>query len=287
MNISHRLTACTLSCLVALLGTAAPSPGEKATEGQPVVLARSYTLPSKILEQQRRINVYVPPGYETGDRRYPVLYLLDGGTKEDFFHIAGIASLAADYRNIREFILVGIEGIDRYHDLTPPSEVAQDRKQLPTSGGSAKFRAFLEKELVPYVSSHFRLTDESVLIGESAAGLFVTETLLRQPELFGGYIAISPSLWWNDQALAKASAQSLQAPAFPKDRRLYLTIADEGGTMRAGVDMLVAALKAHAPKEMTWTFVPMTEETHATTFHPAALDAVRIMFAGKKAETAP
>jgi hypothetical protein len=207
-----------------------------------------------------------------------VLYLLDGGVKEDFFHIAGIASLAADFRKIREFIVVGIEGIDRYHDFTYPTTVESDSQRLPTNGGSARFRMFLGSELTPFIEQRFRVTEESVLMGESAAGLFVTETLLRQPDLFRGYIAVSPMLWWDGQSLAREADSLLRKP-FPPARRLYLTIADEGGPMGEGVDRLVEALQAHAPGDMDWIFVPMGQETHGTVFHPAALSAVRRLFA--------
>lgn len=245
---------------------------------EPVTIASAYTLESRVLGQTRRINVYFPPSYSEGNRRYPVLYLLDGGVKEDFFHVAGIASLAADFRHIREFIVVGIEGIDRYHDLTYPSSVASERERLPTSGGSAAFRRFIGTELEPFVEGHFRVTEETVLMGESAAGMFVTETLLRQPALFSGYIAVSPMLWWDRQSLAREAGTLLEKP-FPPHRRLYLTIADEGGEMRQGVDLLVAALKGHPAPAIDWTFVPMEQETHGTTFHPAALAAVRKFFA--------
>jgi hypothetical protein len=207
-----------------------------------------------------------------------VLYLLDGGVQEDFVHIAGIASLAADFRQIREFILVGIEGIDRYHDLTPLTTVESDRQRLPTSGGAGRFRRFLASELKPLIERSFRVTDESGLMGESAAGLFVVETFLREPELFSSYAAISPMLWWDDQSLARQVDSLLRKP-FPPGRRLYLTIADEGGAMQEGVDRLVRGLKAAAPRNLEWTYVPMAPETHGTTFHPAALNAVRRLFA--------
>jgi predicted alpha/beta superfamily hydrolase len=245
---------------------------------EPVCIGTSYTIPSKVLDQTRRINVYLPPSYAEGDARYPVLFLLDGGVKEDFFHIAGIASLAADFRHIREFIVVGIEGIDRYHDLTFPSTVQSDKDRLPTNGGSEKFRRFLAAELVPYVREHFRVSEETVLMGESAAGLFVTETFLKEPDLFAGYIAVSPSLWWDHQSLARQADVFLRKP-FPHNRRLYLTVANEGDEMRQGVDLLVTALRSHAPRDLVWTFVPMEQEEHGTIFHPAALDAVRKFFA--------
>jgi predicted alpha/beta superfamily hydrolase len=249
-----------------------------AERPEPVEFGSSYTLPSRILGQTRRINVYLPPGYAKDDARYPVLYLLDGGVGEDFLHIAGIASLAADFRNIREFVLVGIEGIDRYHDLTYPTTVDSDRQRLPTNGGSDRFRAFLTAELKPFIEQRFRVTEESAIMGESAAGLFVTETLLRHPDVFKAYVAVSPMLWWDGQSLARQADSLLRKP-FPPARRLYLTIADEGGTMREGVDRLVEALKAHAPASLDWTFVSMDRESHGTTFHPAALNAVRKLFA--------
>jgi predicted alpha/beta superfamily hydrolase len=245
---------------------------------EPVTIGESYPLRSAVLGQTRRINVYLPPGYTEPDSRFPVLYLLDGGIREDFLHIAGIASLAADFRKIREFVVVGVEGIDRYHDLTYPTTIESDRQRLPTSGGSARFRMFLDTELKPFIQQRFRVTGESVLMGESAAGLFVTETLLRQPNLFSGYIAVSPMLWWDGQSLSREADSLLRKP-FPGARRLYLTIADEGGAMREAVERLVAALQAHAPPELSWTFAPMELETHGTTFHPAALNAVRMLFA--------
>lgn len=249
---------------------------------QPIVIGQSYSLPSKILGQTRRINVYVPPGYDKNNQRYPVVYLLDGGVAEDFLHIVGIASLAADFRNMREFMVVGIEGIDRYHDLTHPTTVQAERKKLPTNGGSAAFRSFLADELQPFVQKTFRVTDESVLVGESVAGLFVVETLLHRPDLFEGYIAVSPSLWWDGHSLAKEAATRLKKRPFPANRRLYLTIADEGGEMRQAVEMVVDAVKAQSPKDFQLTFAPKEQETHGTIFHPAALEAFRKFFATPK-----
>ncbi len=252
----------------------------------PIVIGQTYTLQSRILGQERRLNVYLPPEYEEGTaQHFPVLYLLDGGVKEDFVHVAGIASLAVDWRGLRPFILVGIAGIDRYHELIYPSTVEAERKKLPTHGAAGQFREYIAKEVIPFVGSHFRVTDERVLMGESAAGMFVVETLLRRPQLFTGYVAISPMLWWDRQSLAHESGALLRRRPFPANRHLYLTIANEGGEMRAGVDQLAAALKADAPKDLDWVYVPMDSETHATTLHPVALAAVRRLFAATDSTT--
>jgi len=147
-----------------------PECGPANEDDGSVRIGCSLTLQSEVLEQERRLNVYVPPAYGKEDVSYPTLYLLDGGVHEDFVHIAGIASLAAGFRKIRPFLVVGIEGIDRYHDLFPPSKVKQDQERLPTAGGSAAFRTFLTSEVVPFVRQTLRTTEETVLLGESAAG---------------------------------------------------------------------------------------------------------------------
>lgn len=266
-----------VGCLL-LLNTSIVTGVSSNEEVKAVEVGKTYSLQSKILGQKRHINVYLPASYADNSKYYPVLYLLDGGVEEDFLHIVGIASLAADFRNMREFIVVGIEGVDRYHDLVHTTTLNSYRNRLPTSGGASTFRAFLAEELQPFIKKQFRTTEETVLMGESAAGLFVVETLLQEPTLFESYIAVSPMLWWDAGSLAKQSAYLLKKKAFT-NRRLYLTIADEGGEVRQAVDLLVDSLKTSAPKDMEWTFVPMEQESHATTFHPAALQALRKFFA--------
>lgn len=60
---------------------------EPAPEVPPV--HQSITLDSAVMKEPRRINVYLPPG-RTVDRRYPVIYMPDGGLAEDFPHVANL-----------------------------------------------------------------------------------------------------------------------------------------------------------------------------------------------------
>jgi hypothetical protein len=264
--------------ILMLFTACASTAGTPREEGLPLIIARSYTIESRELKETRRLNVYLPPGYTEGQARLPVLYLLDGGAREDFLHIAGLAQLASLNHAMREMIVVGIEGTDRKRDFTFPSKDPNDQKELPTSGGAAAFRAFLARELKPWVEARYRTTGESALMGESLAGLFIVETFLREPELFERYIAVSPSLWWDNQSLAKEAAALLRThPA--SSRSLYLTLGDEGGGMQEGVDTLVGALKAQAPVGLRWHFDPMPDEQHHTIYHPAAWRALRLLFA--------
>ena len=263
--------------LVLVFATAGSAADKPAEGGRPIVIGRSYQVPSKLLGGKRRINVYLPPGYADPKRRFAVLYLLDGGEAEDFHHITGLAQVIAFSGKTQELIVVGIEGVDRKHDLTSPSEDPGDRKTLPTSGGAELYRRFLVEELQPWVTARYRTTGHTALIGESLAGLFVTETFLRAPGSFDDYIAISPSLWWDRESLSRQAPERLRAGGF-RGRRLYLSLADEGGEMRSAVDRLVQALKAEGIEGLDWRFDPRPDERHDSVYHPVALSALRAFF---------
>ncbi|RYG00945.1 MAG: alpha/beta hydrolase, partial [Chitinophagaceae bacterium] len=165
----------------------------------------TFTLTSRQLGETRTINVWMPKSYSD----LPVLYMLDGGVKEDFPHVAATLMELIDKNIIPPIILVGIENTQRRRDLTGFTDVEEDKKIAPIVGGSAQFRAFVKEELFPAVGKKYRVNEEKSIIGESLAGLFVVETLLTDPAMFNNYIAFDPSLWWNDGEMVKQTKTRL------------------------------------------------------------------------------
>ena len=144
-------------------------------------------------------------------------------------------------------------------------------------GGSASFRRFIRDELMPAIDARYAITDESAIVGESLAGLFVVETFFMEPDLFDTYIAFDPSLWWNDEFLLNAAAARL---ATTPERRgtLYLASSNEP-RLAAETARLAELLEENAGPGLTWHYEPMPAETHGTIYHPAALLAFRRVFA--------
>ena len=240
----------------------------------PLVIGETFTVESVVLKEKRRINVYMPPGYaENANVRLPVLYMPDGGMAEDFLHVAGLLQVSVSNGTMRPFLLVGIENTDRRRDLTGPTDNEEDKKIAPRVGESAAFRKFLRDELMPQVKHRYRTTAETAIIGESLAGLFVVETFLLDPDLFDTYIAIDPSLWWNNQLLVRDAGKNLRAR--PKLKKtLYLACSSEEKI--PGVAQRFAdALEKNAPDGVQWHHAKLPEEKHATIYHPAALKAFR------------
>ncbi len=270
-----------LAAIAIALSVPAAAQNPFTAAGVPVVIGQGYELPSKVLGEARRVNVMLPPGYAEEARkgtRYPVLYLLDGGVEQqDFFHIAGLVHQGSLWGINQPMIVVGIESKDRRRELTQPSSDPGEQKDFPTHGHAEEFRRFLVTELKPAIDQAYRTNGTDGLIGESLAGYFVVDTALRHGGDFDRYIAISPSLWWDREALSKQAAALLAAPE-QAPRTLWLSVADEGGAMQTGMDRLVAALKAQAAPQVRWSYTPYPSEKHNTIYHPAATTAIRALF---------
>ena len=257
------LPACLLLGLVAGPAWAQQPPADSIPPHQ------SFTLESRAVSETRRINVYTPPGYSaTTEQRFPVLYMPDGGIEEDFPHVVNTLDSLRAAGLVRPFIVVGIENTRRRRDMTGPTTVGSDSAIAPQVGGSAAFRGFIRDELMPEIRARYRTTDETAIVGESLAGLFVLETFFLEPALFDRYMAMSPSVWWNDTELVKRAGERLPALA-GLGRALYLTAANESNIV-PGTDELGRQLRDHAPPDLLWFYEPMPEEEHSTIYRAAA-----------------
>lgn len=123
--------------------------------------------------------------------------------------------------------------------------------------------------------ARYRTTDETAIVGESLAGLFVVETFLLEPELFDIYIAIDPSLWWNDHKMVDGATERLRS--WPKlEKALYFV--SSGEERGLAVQQFADVLSKNAPARIKWHYEKMPEEKHSTVYHPAALRAFRAVF---------
>jgi len=271
--------------LLAILGCFLLLPRPGSADGQaPLVIGDTFTIDSRILGETRRINVYVPPGYkDSPDSRVPVLYMPDGGMSEDFLHIAGLVQISVISGTMRPFLLVGIENTQRRRDMTGPTENESDKKIAPIVGGSLAFRRFIRTELMPSIRSRYRASNESAIVGESLAGLFVVETFLLEPDLFDTYIAIDPSLWWNNAKMVDHAGEQLRSRS-TLEKTLYFASSDEKGIAEV-TDRFATILKTAAPSTIHWHYEKMPDEKHSTIYHPAVLKAFRLVFKPRDAAT--
>lgn len=256
------------------------STAELAVAVEPTPAHESFTMATRAPDETRRINVYMPPGYDAAKGpRYPILYMPDGGLQEDFPHVASDVDAAIRAGEMRPVLVVGIENTQRRRDMTGPTDFAEDRKIAPEVGGSARFRAFIADELMPAIRKRYRVSDEAGIIGESLAGLFVVETFFEQPKLFDVYIAMSPSLWWNQDALVLSAERRLRAGGFGR-RTLFLSSANED-TIAPQTARMADGLRAAAPKGLSWRYDPRPDLTHGNIYRTLSPQLLRDAFPPK------
>ena len=244
------------------------------TDVKLVSIGESHSFVSDAMGEERTINVYLPPNYSDPNRKFPVLYVVDGGLDQDFMHIVGTSHLGANWARSQEMIVVGIATKDRRKELTAPTGDSDLLKEFPQAGYSGFFLKHIAEEVKPFIARSFRVSEQDAIIGESLAGMFVVEAYLRQPELFDAYAAISPSLWWDDQRLSKQAEGLIKARKKGADPRLYLAIANEGGDMQHSMDRIVRAL--HGRKN--WCYTPRKAMRHDTIYHQSMAAVLQYLF---------
>jgi len=158
------------------------------------------------------IQVGLPFGYSSSHKTYPVIYVLDGDYA--FGITKGITDLLMIGKEIKGIIVVGISygkgvfawSIKRTRDLTPGHDTIFAKGQ--NTGGADNFLKFVQYELFPAVNKNYRTDpDSSAICGESLGGLLNSYILWKQPELFKGYIIISPSLIWDNKSVLKLESE--------------------------------------------------------------------------------
>jgi len=253
---------------------------------KPFVLGYIDEIQSKELSEKRVLNIYLPEGYNEKDSiKYPVIYLLDGSADEDFIHVVGLIQFNnfSWINRVPKSIVVGIANVDRRRDFTFPSSIKEEKDLYKTAGQSAKFIAFIEKELQPFIEKKYNAGSSKMLIGQSLGGLLATEILMKKTDLFNKYVIISPSLWWDDGSLLKYSPQTLSANNKRVD--VYIGVGKEGlapstipHVMEVDANLLVEKLRKIDNKNINVQFDYLPDEDHATITHRAVFNALRLLY---------
>ena len=202
-----------------------------AQNEESISIGKKTTIFSSILKENRKIWIYNPGQTAINpiaDKRYPVVYVLDGDAH--FLSTVGIIqqlSQANGNAILPEMIVVGIENTNRPRDLTP---------SLVTADNNAKvnpFVNFLETELIPYIDKNYNTAPYKILVGHSLGGLTAIDILTNSPGLFNAYIAIDPSMWYDNQKFLNNAISKLSNKNLP-GTRLFIGTAN---TMPKGMTL--------------------------------------------------
>jgi predicted alpha/beta superfamily hydrolase len=265
------LIAASVAAMVLLTPSFAQAP-TTAAPATPITIGEALTIQSAALDELRQITIYLPDGYASGTQRYPVLYLIDGGLDQDFLHIAGASQLGSLWGRSSPAIIIGIATRDRRKELTGPTIDPELLRRYPTAGGSTAFRRFIAEDIQPLVTARYRTNGDTAVLGESLAGLFIIETWLTEPGLFQRYAAISPSLWWDNEAIRQTAADRLAATDAARPPILIAT--ENEGADHAAIGSRFLAVVQHVDG---LCIAPQTYN-HANIYHAISPMALQFLF---------
>jgi len=138
-----------------------------------------YSIDSKVLGETRELLIHLPKDYHNSDKKYPVIYLLDGDG--NFRHATSAINSLTSEDHMPEAILVGItnkKGM-RTRDL-------HDQRD--------QFWSYIKTEVIDFVESNFRVSQHRTLFGHSFGGDFVMQGFIENNTWFDSFIAASPAM---------------------------------------------------------------------------------------------
>jgi predicted alpha/beta superfamily hydrolase len=211
--------------------SALASAGAASARGYPLVELSGTELrelESPLTGKQHRLLIALPPSFrDEPGRRYPVLFVLDG--QWDFPLVATLSGGLRFDQVLPELLIVGLSwgGEHPNYDALRADDYLPTRAKghdgVEKGGGAPRFLAFLQESVFPLLEREYRADAEHrIIAGTSNGGLFALYALFEKPELFWGYVAISPNVGWDAQAIfARERAFHAAHPAL--ERRVWLS----------------------------------------------------------------
>lgn len=228
------------------------------------VLNEAFVMPG--LNRSRQVRLYLPPGYGTSDKSYPVLYMHDGqnvfdnatayagewGVDETLNDLAVAGQL--------ELIVVAIDnGAEkRMTELNPA-----DHAEFGKAEGKA-YVEFIANTVKPYIDKHYRTladAEHTGIMGSSMGGLISYYAILQFPDVFGKAGIFSPSYWAAGQQVSWFENQ----PAAQEARLYFYMGGKEGDSMVPDVERVYQAVlsKGHATEQTQYHLVADADHNEA------------------------
>ncbi|SHM03397.1 alpha/beta hydrolase-fold protein [Mucilaginibacter sp. OK098] len=245
-------------------------------------LIRHDTLYSKILQEKRPLQVIFPGDYLPGSsEQYEIIYVLDGTStfiQMEWNFLQGEGFIP------KNMIMIGVE--DTFHgDVNLRDRDFTPTRTNPVSGGAKNFLAFFKEELMPYISVKYHAKPGGhTLYGGSLGGLFVMYAFLNEPMLFTSYVAVDPSLWWDNFYMHKLAVTKLDSV---KNFHNTLWIAGRQGNPyhfmgTFGMDSL---LQEKTPVGLDWKCTAYPNESHYSTNFKGFYEGMKYSYGGFYAST--
>jgi predicted alpha/beta superfamily hydrolase len=233
-----------------------------------------FTILSTEKGKTYEIRVYLPADYLKSSEYYPTIYVLDADENEKT--VASECKKASESLNTKNAIVIGINyGDDRNTDYTPTETDFGN-------GGSEAFLNFIKKELIPRIEKDYRADPQRksrAILGHSFGGLFGAFAFTKHNEVFGNYLLLSSSLFYDHSVVLQYEQQS--RPAIKdNDQLVFIGAGSTEDALLPANDLLYQRLKSYYPNTKT-TFNIIPGRGHQSSKNFDIEDAIHFYFSNK------
>lgn len=197
------------------------------------------------LNRKRTLKIYIPASYETSNKRYPVIYMTDGGRLFDNKTTGTRGEEGLDEfldeaiaNGGSEVIIVGINSSEfRSTELNP-----YDDRNTEGENEAIKYMNYIVNDLKPIIDSKYRTLPDrtnTAIMGASLGGLFAVYTIMKHSDVFSKAGVLSPSLFYSEEVF------TLPVQMTNKDVKIYMNVGgQEFVMMKTVMRIMEQSLKA-------------------------------------------
>ena len=240
-------------------------PKRYSASPQVKIIDTAFKIPQ--LNRTRRVWIYLPKGYATGIKAYPVLYMQDG---QNLFNdqTAAFGEWGVDEcldtlekKLDRECIVVGVDnGADkRLSEYCPYDFSVKGAFVTPDTKGEGKeYSEFLVKTLKPFIDGKYRTKkgrENTFIAGSSMGGLITEYAILKYPDVFGAAGIFSPAFWIAPKIYTDAESNTTTNLS----RFYFYAGGKESSTMVSDVDKMYDILRKRRNYEVERELNPLGE----------------------------
>jgi predicted alpha/beta superfamily hydrolase len=206
-------------------------------------LTDEFTIHSASNGADYSIQVAFPDQYDPESQAYATLYVLDG--EENFNFVAEQCAKISRELSTTNVLIVSIGyGNDRSYDYTPT--VANEG-----GGGAEQFMRFIKDELIPAIESEYGVDtsrESRIMLGHSFGGLLAAYAFTNYNDLFGNYLMLSPSIWYDNEVMLRLEQDSRDLN-IQHHQLVFLGLGEleRGGRMRAPFEAFHQRLENNYP----------------------------------------
>ena len=251
------------------------------------------------MNEERTIVIATPSDYNNSKDSYPVMYILDGATG-----VIGLVKYLSDYGVCPQMIIVSIEAVNPSRDMFPSAPL-YSRGTQPTKpwyqkkednelrvtrsdeklGKADKYLSFIETELFPFIEKNYRTVHYRICCGHSKGGLCVTHAFLSHTNMFNAYIALNPSLYWDDGLVMKTAEENI-ASLDVKHKVFYFNIGgNEVPSTIGDAFTFEQIIKKNASADLRWKLDYLANESHASGTGIGIINALKFIYDGWNFDT--